>query len=48
MNNPKIFLTGHSGLIGNSLYETFIKRQYSNIIVSDIDLRNKCEVDNFF
>jgi GDP-L-fucose synthase len=51
MVNKKIFLTGHTGMVGQYTLDKLLNKNYTNIIVStskDLDLRNQNAVDNFF
>ena len=47
----KIFLTGHKGMVGNSILEELNKEGYSNIVTmtkNELDLRDQKLVDEFF
>lgn len=47
----KIYLAGHTGLVGSALLRGLISAGYTNVIVRDIselDLRNQNAVDEFF
>ncbi|AYA78056.1 GDP-L-fucose synthase [Bacillus sp. Y1] len=49
--NSKIYVAGHRGLVGSSIYNALIKEGYSNLVVktsSELDLRSKQDVDVFF
>lgn len=47
----RIFVAGHSGLVGSALTETLTKRGYGNLLLKDrhdIDLRNQAAVTKLF
>ena len=47
----KIYIAGHTGLVGSALYRRLANEGYSNLIVrshSDLDLTRQKEVENFF
>ena len=49
--NSKIFITGHGGLVGSSLYLMLKKRGYKNLIIasrSQLNLLDKKKVELFF
>lgn len=49
--NAKIYVAGHSGLIGSALVQTLRKRGYFNIITrtrEELDLCDECAVFDFF
>jgi len=49
--NDKIYISGHGGLVGQSLYKLLVSRGYTNILVeksSDLDLRDQLSVNNWF
>ena len=49
--DSKIYLSGHSGLVGSSVLFNLRKKGYTNIITAsrkDVDLRNQKETKNFF
>ncbi len=49
--NDKIYVAGHRGMVGSSIYRKLRQEGYSNICVatsSELDLRDKVEVDHFF
>lgn len=49
--NSKIYLAGHTGLVGSSLYEKLNDQGYENIITrthKELDLTNQEETKNFF
>ncbi len=50
LNNSKIFLAGHTGLVGSAVLESFKKNKFSNIITiskKKLDLTNSSSVINF-
>ena len=50
MNNPKIFIAGHKGMVGSSLVYQ-LKNQGANIIIKDkaeLNLLDQQDVKNFF
>jgi len=49
--NSKIFITGHKGLVGSSLYSLLQKKGYKNLIIrnrNQLDLLDTKKVENFF
>lgn len=47
----KIFIAGHTGLVGSSVYKKFVKKGFKNIVTiprKKLDLRNKKNVESFF
>lgn len=49
--NSKIYLAGHTGLVGSAVYRKLKNLGYTNIIVRDfneLDLTRQSEVENFF
>ncbi len=47
----KIYLAGHQGLVGSAIKRQLEKKQYTNLIVSDVtdfDLQRQAEVEAFF
>ena len=49
--NSYIFIAGHKGLVGSSLFSLLKKKGYKNIITLDkkkVDLRNERKLENFF
>lgn len=49
--DSKIYISGHNGLVGSSLYEKLLKLGYTNIIVrssKELDLINQEGVNCFF
>ena len=50
LNNAKIFLAGHKGLVGSAVYKLFKKNGFTNIITvsrNKLDLANSSNVINF-
>ena len=50
LNNAKIFLAGHKGLVGSAIYKLFKKNGFTNIITvsrNKLDLANSSNVINF-
>ena len=48
--NSKIYIAGHKGLVGSSIFNLLKKRGFNNLIFkesSQLDLRNQQDVDNF-
>jgi GDP-L-fucose synthase len=49
--NSKIYLAGHSGMVGSAIHRKFISEGYKHIIkreLNELDLRKQIEVENFF
>ncbi len=49
--NSKIFLAGHTGLVGSAISRELNRQGYNNIIgrtIEELDLRNQESVNNFF
>jgi GDP-L-fucose synthase len=49
--NSKIFITGHNGLVGNSILKNLKKKKFKNLFVVNkkkLDLRDQTKVLNFF
>jgi len=49
--NSKIFITGHNGLVGNSILQHLRKKNFRKLFIADrktLDLRNQDKVLNFF
>ncbi|NQV77961.1 MAG: GDP-L-fucose synthase [Lutibacter sp.] len=47
----RIFIAGHNGMVGSSLYKLLKKNQFQNLIVADrkkLDLLNQIDTRNFF
>lgn len=45
----KVYITGHKGLVGSALYETFKNKKYDVITSAkeDVNFLNKSQIDNF-
>jgi GDP-L-fucose synthase len=51
LKNKKIYLAGHTGMVGSAIFRELQTRGYKNIItkdLSELDLRNQSEVQKFF
>lgn len=51
LKNKKIYLAGHTGMVGSAILRELKTRGYNNIItkdLSELDLRNQSTVQNFF
>ena len=49
--SSKIYLAGHTGMVGSAIHKTLSDKGYENIVArhfSDLDLRNQAAVDTFF
>ena len=49
--NSKIFIAGHNGMLGSSIFRKLRNKGYNNIIVvnkKNLDLRNQNSVEKFF
>lgn len=49
--DSKIYIAGHTGLVGSAIYRNLIKNGYKNIIVKtheELDLTNQADVNKFF
>ena len=49
--NKKVYLAGHTGMVGSAIFRELQTRDYKNIItkdLSELDLRNQSEVQKFF
>jgi len=48
-NQSKIYIAGHTGLVGNSIYKKLIQQNYNNLISPEqrIDLRNQLETEKY-
>jgi len=49
--NSKIYIAGHTGMVGSTLLKELSKREYGNIIYnqfSNLDLRNQKSVNDYF
>lgn len=50
MKDKKIYIAGHSGMVGSALFDTFSANGYTNIVTETheaLDLRNQQEVEKF-
>jgi GDP-L-fucose synthase len=50
-SNKKVYLAGHTGMVGSAIFRELQTRGYKNIItkdLSELDLRNQLEVQKFF
>lgn len=50
-HNTKIFITGHTGMVGKTVLEYLISKGYKNLLTAtskELDLKNQLEVGNFF
>jgi len=51
MKNQKIYIAGHTGLVGSAISENLQKQGYTNLLTASfeqLDLRNQAAVDAFF
>ena len=51
LKNKKVYLAGHTGMVGSAIFRELENRGYRNIIhkdLSGLDLRNQSEVQKFF
>lgn len=51
LENKKIYLAGHTGMVGSAIYRELLSSGYKNIVTRDLsqlDLRNQSDVNNFF
>ena len=51
LKNKKIYLAGHTGMVGSAIYRELLSSGYKNIVtrdLSNLDLRNQSDVNNFF
>ena len=49
--NSKIYVAGHTGLVGSAITKTLTNKGYTNLLLRDIsemDLTNQAEVKGFF
>jgi len=49
--DSKIYVAGHTGLVGSAIYRKLIEKGYKNIIVrtiDELDLRRQADVESFF
>lgn len=51
LKNKKIYLAGHTGMVGSAIYRKLQSKGYKNILtknLSELDLRNQSSVEKFF
>lgn len=51
LKNKKIYLAGHTGMVGSAIFKELKNNGYDNLIyneLSELDLRNQSTVENFF
>ena len=51
LQNKKIYLAGHTGMVGSAIFRELQNRGYKNLIhkeLSELDLRNQSNVEKFF
>ena len=51
LKSKKIYLAGHTGMVGSAILRELQNHNYKNIVhkeLSELDLRNQTEVENFF
>ena len=51
MNNKKIFIAGHNGMVGSAVLDNLTKNSYKNLLTKtrrELDLTNQAEVNKFF
>ena len=51
MIKNKIYLAGHTGMVGSAIHRWLVSRQYSNIItknLNELDLTRQSDVEDFF
>ena len=49
--DSKIYVAGHTGLVGSAIYRKLIEKGYKNIVVrtiDELDLRRQADVESFF
>ena len=49
--NDKIYIAGHNGLVGSSIYRLLISKGFNNILtatINELDLRNQSQVNEWF
>ncbi|MFC1752040.1 GDP-L-fucose synthase family protein [Thermoproteota archaeon] len=49
--NAKIYIPGHTGLVGSAIYNNLIEKGYTNLIIrthAELDLCNQRDVEGFF
>ena len=47
----KIYVAGHTGLVGSAILANLISKGYNNIVTrvhKELDLTDQCQVKNFF
>ena len=47
-SNSKIYVAGHRGLVGSALMRELTKQGYTNLVTTNIDLRDIEAVTGFF
>ena len=50
-NNPKIYVAGHTGMVGSAILRGLEKLNYTHTVIktsSELDLTNQVQVENFF
>jgi GDP-L-fucose synthase len=51
MNNKKIFIAGHNGMVGSAVLDNLTKNSYKNLLTKtrrELDLTNQAQVNKFF
>src|SRR5690606_10544356 len=51
LKNKKIYLAGHTGMVGSAIYRELLSSGYKSIVTRDLsqlDLRNQSDVNTFF
>jgi GDP-L-fucose synthase len=51
MNNQKIYIAGHKGMVGSAIHRKYLAEGYQNIItkeLNELDLTRQAEVEKFF
>ncbi len=51
MNNQKIYIAGHKGMVGSAIHRKYLAEGYENIItkeLNELDLTRQAEVEKFF
>ena len=51
IKNKKIYLAGHTGMVGSAILRELQKRGYKNIVyknLNELDLKKQCDVEDFF
>ena len=49
--NSKIYIAGHTGLVGSAIWKNLLSKGYNNLLgktIGDLDLMDTAAVDNFF